>query len=278
MPNSSHRWSAKDIIEKYSEFGIPHFQRGLVWGEESVSLLLESLYYGTPCGELVLWRPRYPIREGIPLDPFTPPRHLVIDGQQRIRSIWDALAVTENATDLDMESSAEADGREIWCLNLCKVRELRNYFDDNDDFPLFRLLRDPLDPKVRSRYKHNLVPLACFLRDRPLEEYFGLLKVKKDKDLLALRKDIEGLRPRVQQLYTQCVFSVTTLVERNGKHTLPDVVALYNRINSGGMRVEPEERAFATLASLRPTETSTWLRDLFKKIHDADETPSAMIS
>ena len=62
-------------------------------------------------------------------------------------------------------------------------------------------------------------------------------------------------------------------MERNGKHTLSDVVALYSRINSGGMRVQPEERAFATLVSLRPSQTSTWLRDLFNKIHDADQSP-----
>ena len=67
MPGDSHRWSADDIIKEYPQLGIPHFQRGLVWGEESVSLLLESLYFETPCGELVLWRPRYPKKEGIPL-------------------------------------------------------------------------------------------------------------------------------------------------------------------------------------------------------------------
>jgi hypothetical protein len=44
MPRDSHRWSAEDIIEEYPKLGILHFQRGLVWGEESVSLLLESLY------------------------------------------------------------------------------------------------------------------------------------------------------------------------------------------------------------------------------------------
>ena len=60
-------------------------------------------------------------------------------------------------------------------------------------------------------------------------------------------------------------------MERNGKRTLPDVVALYNRINSGGMRVEAEEKAFATLVSLAP-RTSIWLGELFKKIHpDKDE-------
>ena len=212
------------------------------------------------------------MKEGIPLKASAVPLYLIIDGQQRIRSVWSALNEEANAADLDLENDTETDGREIWCLNLCKVPELREYFDD-DDSPLFRRVRNPLDPRAKVRYKHNLIPLACFLKDQPLEEYFGLLRLKKGKDgdVLTVKKGIEGLRPRVQQLCTQRVFSVTRLVERNGKRTLPDVVALYNRINSGGMRVEAEEKAFATLVSLAP-RTSIWLGELFKKIHpDKDE-------
>jgi hypothetical protein len=117
--------------------------------------------------------------------------------------------------------------------------------------------------------------------DQPLEEYLGLLELKKvegkDKpvDVGVVRKGIEGLRPQIKRLCTQRVFSVTPLVERNKKHTLPDVVALYNRINSGGMRVEAEEKAFATLVSVEP-RTSIWLgfagfRTLAK---EASGTPS----
>ena len=272
MPRDSHRWSADDIINEYPQLGIPHFQRGLVWGEESVSLLLESLYFETPCGELVLWRPRHPEKEGIPLQASIAPHYLIIDGQQRIRSVWSALAPEANPVDLDIENGAETNGCEICCINLCKVPELRKYFDE-DDFPLFRLVRNPLDLRAKVRYKHNLIPLACFLKDQPLEEYFGLLKVRKDEDPRIVQGEIEGLRPRIQKLRTRRVFSITRLVERDGQYMLSDVVALYNRINSGGMRVESEEKAFATLVSLAP-RTSIWLGDIFKRIHpEKGESP-----
>ena len=278
MPGDSRRWSADDIIKEYPQLGIPHFHRGLVWGEESVSLLLESLYFGTPCGEIVLWRPRHPMKEGIPLKTSAVPQYLIIDGQQRIRSVWSALSKEANPADLNRENGVQAEGHEVWCLNLRKVPELREYFQE-DDSPLFRLVRDPLhlDPRTKARFKHNLIPLARFIDDQPLEEYFGLLELKKvereDKpvDVGVVQKGIEGLRPQIKKLCIQRVFSVTPLVERNKKHTLPDVVAVYNRINSGGMRVEAEEKAFATLVSVEP-RTSIWLGDLFKKIHpDKDE-------
>jgi len=38
----SPSWSANDFLEQYEKLGIPHFQRGLVWGPNPVSLLLES--------------------------------------------------------------------------------------------------------------------------------------------------------------------------------------------------------------------------------------------
>jgi len=44
----------KDLIGFYGVMGIPHFQRGLVWSDENTSLLLESLYFDTPCGTIIL--------------------------------------------------------------------------------------------------------------------------------------------------------------------------------------------------------------------------------
>ena len=125
MPRDSHRWSAEDIIKEYPQLGIPHFQRGLVWGEESVSLLLESLYFGTPCGELVLWRPRHPKKRGFPLKTSTFPHHLIIDGQQRIRSVWERVDVKMHASRSGSGEREEAHGHEIWCLNLNRVPELQ---------------------------------------------------------------------------------------------------------------------------------------------------------
>jgi hypothetical protein len=49
--------TVKQVLSEYNHLGVPHFQRGLVWDTDSVALLLESIYYGTPCGSIILWKP-----------------------------------------------------------------------------------------------------------------------------------------------------------------------------------------------------------------------------
>src|ERR1022692_3892534 len=93
--------SARELIRDYDSLGIPHFQRGLVWTDENTALLLESLYFNTPCGTIILWQAKNPEKEGIPLPsrpgvlPAVPgsgkPKYLIVDGQQRIRSLRTAL-------------------------------------------------------------------------------------------------------------------------------------------------------------------------------------------
>jgi hypothetical protein len=59
--------SVDTLLGMYAQLGSPHFQRGLLWKSGSVALLLESLYHGTPCGTILLWRPLKPEHHGIPL-------------------------------------------------------------------------------------------------------------------------------------------------------------------------------------------------------------------
>ena len=83
--------SIADILDGYETYGIPHFQRGSVWGPANVSALLESLYYDTPCGSIILWTPADMDCHGIPLVKGGRIRHLIIDGQQRTRSVHAAF-------------------------------------------------------------------------------------------------------------------------------------------------------------------------------------------
>jgi Protein of unknown function DUF262 len=94
------RCGVRDLLQSYDQMAIPHFQRGLVWDPGSVALLLESLYFGTPCGSILLWRPKHPREHGVALGKR--PEYLIIDGQQRIRSLHDVLASIVNATVFDV--------------------------------------------------------------------------------------------------------------------------------------------------------------------------------
>jgi hypothetical protein len=78
--------------------GIPDFQREFVWGRTDVSELFESIFRGYYVGSLLFWannkqldmenKPVY--GTGTSQEKFNP-RYVVLDGQQRISSLYYAM-------------------------------------------------------------------------------------------------------------------------------------------------------------------------------------------
>ena len=97
-----------ELLKALPSLGLPHFQRGRVWDDRAVSMLMESLIDDTPCGSIILWRPRGRIsKQGeVPADwgkAEDTARFLVVDGQQRLtalRSLWDDSDDTKWAVNL----------------------------------------------------------------------------------------------------------------------------------------------------------------------------------
>src|SRR5512134_2252332 len=83
--------STSDILDSYEHWGVPHFQRGSVWGQANTAALLESLYHDTPCGSIILWTPEDASQHGVPFIAGNPITHLIVDGQQRTRSVYAAF-------------------------------------------------------------------------------------------------------------------------------------------------------------------------------------------
>ena len=82
---------------KNGKLALPEFQRDFVWEFLDIERLLESILAGFPAGSLMLWqtdKPQLGVRplEGAPV--IKPGNHitLVLDGQQRLTSLWTALA------------------------------------------------------------------------------------------------------------------------------------------------------------------------------------------
>jgi hypothetical protein len=263
--------SVRYLIGLYDSIGIPHFQRGLVWSEENTALLLESLYLDTPCGTIILWEPKEPEKEGIPLSNPQGLKYLVIDGQQRIRSLRDALksesespAPEQPDEEGDDSDDIEPNARRVWCLNLSRVPELTEYFDTGIwRYPMFRLIADPTTEA--ARVKHNFVPLRFFFEGHD-EDVSKLIRSTSTPEEVLRRMEEIHLGDHIRSLREKKVFFLKILKESEKEHRLEDMVRLYNRINSAGKRVESEEKAFATLVSLHPS-TSAWLKDLFEAVH-----------
>lgn len=270
-------WTVKELInDKYKLLGVPHFQRGLVWSKEAVARLLESLFYDTPCGTLILWEAKEPEKEGIQLPGAEQLKYLIIDGQQRIRSIHDVLTglqtesfdiIEDSESEVDSDDNGNHEQQKIWCINLTRVPELSSLLDDTlQGYPLFIKAKDPRTPGWK-RFKYNLVPLQMMLRREIVKDISKLLKPAPHTDADQVLRKVNSIKlfKRAQQILSR-EFPIIIKEERDGKNGINELVQIYNRINSGGVRVESEERAFAALVSIR-YDTNKWLQDLFHEFH-----------
>ncbi len=77
---------------------IPKFQRGFIWKKEQVLNLLGSIYEGYPIGSLLFWLTNEKMTSEkdiggfcLPPTPDKYPRNYVLDGQQRLTSIYGVL-------------------------------------------------------------------------------------------------------------------------------------------------------------------------------------------
>lgn len=76
-------------------FALPMFQRGIVWGESDVLMLLDSIWRGYPIGYLLLWGDMWrahaqEVRPFQGCNEPVPHAAIVLDGQQRIQAMLDA--------------------------------------------------------------------------------------------------------------------------------------------------------------------------------------------
>lgn len=172
-------WSIQKLLEESSSIGVPHFQRGYVWNEANISALLESLYFDTPCGNIVLWKiPEMDKSKsedyGVPLTAQNDKNKIeqfIIDGQQRTRSLLSVFCPdkgsteaagnstenndTEDKNDSDQSDENATDNQKhipyVWAVNLARFAEkvLDDQYKDLLDFPshnpagLFIKIRDP---------------------------------------------------------------------------------------------------------------------------------------
>ena len=95
------------LVERVNagEIKIPKFQRGFVWGRPDVLALLESILEGYPIGSLLFWRTEQKLKSerdiqgfALPPTPDKYPTNYVLDGQQRLTTIYGVLSY-RGATD-----------------------------------------------------------------------------------------------------------------------------------------------------------------------------------
>ena len=259
-----------EVLQLYSKLGVPHFQRGLVWGDDSVSALLESLFFDTPCGSFVFWNLGDSQTHGVPLLNGTtdPIEHLVVDGQQRIRSLWqvfhgDQASVNEGEGDAVVEDD-DRDGDRTWCINLTQLDQFKDILlPHNREYDLFVCTSWPKKESSNSPFKYNVLPLHL-LRSGTLDELHPHIKTSDGKQNADLQGLIKDLREKVLAISGRRFF----VTFKRGSPA--EMISLYNRINSGGKRVEAEEIAFARLVALYPGSYHH-IKKIFEAVHETEK-------
>ncbi len=84
---------------------LPKFQRLFVWSPEQILYLLDSVAHNYPMGSVLLWQTHEELASertvaNLPVEPSPPgyPVNYIIDGQQRLASIFGTLHAPEHGT------------------------------------------------------------------------------------------------------------------------------------------------------------------------------------
>lgn len=101
---SSDKESMKDILNKIANgnYQLPEFQRGWIWDDKHIVSLLASISLSYPIGAMMMLENGNPLVkfkarpvEGIEFDRYIEPERLILDGQQRLTSLFQTLMLNQ---------------------------------------------------------------------------------------------------------------------------------------------------------------------------------------
>lgn len=190
------------------EIKIPPLQRPFVWKTEQVMRLLESIYNDYPIGSILLWETneRLPAARNvagfkIPDKPPTYPVNYVLDGQQRLSSLYGVFCQDRTVDD-------SADGYEI-------------------DSQIFNISFDLADKKfLEAKEKQS--------GRRYIDMKFLLNAVKFNKATKDFSSDELTVASQLQSAFSNYEVPIVTTKKRE----LAEVGMIFERINNSGTKLD----------------------------------------
>lgn len=216
-------------IEK-EQLILPEFQRGYVWKRPAVRSFLNSLYRGFPTGSFLIWKTPEPgkVRGGRDLDPDSKFYELILDGQQRLTSIF----------------------------TLMTGKPPPFYEGEALHFDLyFNLLDETFGywKKITMQGKPEWIPVTDFFK----QGFADFLSSRIEGDGEAKSLYIENL-DRLKKL--DAIRSYPYYVRTLSEPTMDRVVEIFNLVNSAGTNLSKSDLALAHICASWPEA-----RDTFRK-------------
>jgi len=251
----STKESLHDLLRNIDEgkIQLPDFQRGWIWDDEHIRSLLASLSLSYPIGAVMLletgnpqvrFRPR-PV-EGVQIGRDVEPERLILDGQQRLTSLYQALFVETpvNTRDprkkpvarhyyIDIAKAVEANGdREEAIISLPEDRIVRNFRGE--------ILQDFSTPE--KEYEVGTFPLYRIFN---YDDWFMGFQEYWDYDKEKLRL-FNAFNREIIKRFEQYLMPVILLKKPTPKVA---VCQVFEKVNTGGVSLTVFELLTATFAA-----------------------------
>lgn len=211
-----------DILNQIDNgsISLPVFQRGYIWTRTQVRELFKSLYNGYPIGSLLVWKTSSPdvaTRGDLPAPAV--PHQILLDGQQRITSLYGVIRGREPAF---FDGNARA------------FQDLRFHLEEQE-FEFYqpvKMRNDPLWINVTDFYREGtqgVEPILDSLANKRIDtsRYMGrLLKLLNILERSLFIDEVTG-----------------------EDKTVDIVVDIFNRVNSGGTKLTHGDLALAKISA-----------------------------
>jgi hypothetical protein len=254
----STKEALQDLLQgiKVGKTQLPDFQRGWVWDDEHVRSLLGSISLSYPIGAVMMlqtgnpevrFKPR--LIEGVMLDNPPEPERLILDGQQRLTSLFQALfsgqpVLTRDARDKPI--------RRWYYLDIAKALD----FNADREEAIVGLPEDRIIRNFRSEVQadYSTVEQQCAAELLPLPLVFDNVGLT-NWQMKYLQADPAHISERlarwndlthVIQRYQQYQMPVIVLRKETPKEA---VCQVFEKVNTGGVSLTVFELLTATFAT-----------------------------
>lgn len=224
-------------------YWLPNIQRQFVWKEHQIEKLYDSILREYPIGSLLIWRSQDKIKlrsfiknfkDSLKITDFFQPindkeKHLVLDGQQRLQSLFIGLKGSYNKKELYLN---------IYSGDLVAPEDIKFDFK-------FLLPEQAKFPYVKFK---DLV----FTDSKGREQKQKLIKthnlILTEKEEIRIEDNLETIK-HVFATKEALLYQLVDSIDRPDTYNQDDIVEIFIRANSGGTTLSKSDLLFSLLTA-----------------------------
>jgi len=276
-------WRIMDVIEKIQkeEIVLPVIQRELIWDEEKIVLLFDTVLRGDSFGAIMTlkdWREKEPLFEYRPFiknyvkgtfifstktEKLSKDISYVIDGQQRLSAFYIGLTGSYNGKELYFDLLSEWDKEDFYLDFASSPDELKKQVDTSDG----NGKRRTLWYRVKDLFLQlkNAGGQYKFVVNQILSQYKNINLTEEERE--RIRENVDIFNTQFLNSKNLGICEVMINFERDNYWNRRKAVELFRRLNQGGTRLSALDLMASILKSFS-AENEKFLYEDIKEFSD----------